>query len=627
MGRGSCQELGLVSAVIAAALLVACPAPEEPTACPIGQVQDIDTGECVPEHCGAEVWGLVERTGETIHVAPWGDDSWDGSERWPYRTIQQGADEAGDAGGGLVAVAAGAFVENLELDGDHDGVEIAGRCAELVIIDGSGEEEPGVRITGGELGIRGVTVTAGEVGVLVVRPGFSAAPEVQVEQVVVAGNVWFGLVAVGAGTAVDLEDATIRDTLPLPDGTIGGGIGAQKGARLVARGLLLEGNHDVGLAAFDAGTSVELENATIRDTLPLPDGTGGRGLHVQEAASLVAEDLLVERNREAGLVATDTGTTVNLDNATIRDTQPRPDGRDGLGVSVEAGASLVARGLLLEGNHDLGLLARDSGTTVDLDETRITGTQAAADSAGGSGIAVQDDASLSALGLEVQDNEGPGLYVVTGGTLEAWDAALERNSFASAVVMGGGRVTLHGGMVSGSTLQPSEGGGVGVFGWDLVGLPDIEVDGVAFSNLAGPALYLRGPGRYVMRDCKVQDSGSWPLPGGVLAVEGVEPWHEVGDTGVFSGLLLEGNTFSDLSSDAILLDSSSATLDLHPETGQPNTFSNLEGVPLVWQRCDGVEDPEILDGSVGDPACEPVPRTLGPLLEYRLWLAEVEPLE
>ena len=570
MGRGTHQGLGFAAAV-AAILLVACQPPPPPV-CPVGQVQDVDTEECVPEHCGSEPWGLIERTGDTIHVAPWGDDDWDGSERWPYRTIQQGADEAGDEGGGLVAVAAGTYVENLELDQDHNGVEIAGRCLELVVIDGSGAEAPGVQVTRGELRLRSVTVTGGQFGVRVEKTGFGGSAEVDLEEVALVRNLVVGLGVGGAGAAVEANGCEVLGTLPAEDGNLGRGVEVAYGARLVAWGLRLEGNHDVGLRAVQAGTTVDLVDATVRDTQPLPDGTNGPGIVVQD------------------------------------------------------GASLVARGLLLEGNHGIGLGAKDTGTRVDLETTRITGTWPPVDGAAGFGILVQQAASVTALDLQVEDNGGPGLYLVESGELQAWNASLLRNGFAGAVVLSG-HLALHGGTVSGSAPHPSEGGGAGVFGWDMWGFPDIEIEGVAFFDLPGPALYVRGPGRYRMRDCDVREAGTWPwLPGGVLAVEGVQPWYDdFGNT--FIGLFLAGNTFSDLASDAILLDSSSATLVLHPSTGLPNTFADLDGEPLVWQRCEDVLAPEILDGSIPDPVCEPVPRGLGPLLEYRLWLAEVEPLE
>lgn len=179
--------------------------------------------------------------------------------------------------------------------------------------------------------------------------------------------------------------------------------------------------------------------------------------------------------------------------------------------------------------------------------------------------------------------------------------------------------------MSESTFHPSEGGGVGVFSWDVAGPSDVEVKDVAFSGLAGPALYLRGAGRYVMRGCDVQDAGTWPwLPGGVLAMEGVEPWHDPDGAGHLTGLLLEGNSFGEQPGDAILLDGSSGTLASDPGTGLPNTFEDLQGEPLIWQACGGVPAPEVLDGSLAVPSCASPPRSLGPPLVYDPYLFDVE---
>ena len=67
----------------------------------------------------------------------------------PFDRIQEAADALGSDGGGGVAIAGGTYVENLELDAAHEGVVLAGRCAELVTIDGSGADEPGIAVVGG----------------------------------------------------------------------------------------------------------------------------------------------------------------------------------------------------------------------------------------------------------------------------------------------------------------------------------------------------------------------------------------------------------------------------------------------------------------------------------------------
>ena len=104
-------------------LLAACVDPTAPATasagCPAGEF--LDGEACVPYSCGTGTWSDVEGD---YFVGP-GD------------SIQSAADEAGAAGGGVVAVAAGAYVESLVLTEAHDGVQIAGRCAEMVVIDGS----------------------------------------------------------------------------------------------------------------------------------------------------------------------------------------------------------------------------------------------------------------------------------------------------------------------------------------------------------------------------------------------------------------------------------------------------------------------------------------------------------
>ena len=832
------------TALLAALPWLACAKPAEPPACPEHEVEDEVAGECVPEACGTGEWGSLERDGDTIHVATRGDDRWDGSELRPYATIQKGADEAGDAGGGLVAVAAGTYVENLVLDHDHDGVEITGRCRELVTIDGSGAEEPGVDISGGTITIRDLTVAGGNAGLWLIGSGgpggsarvrlvrvsldhnrspgllvagsgatveaeeltvrwtepseegtpgggvevwdgaaFSATglladgndytglvaanPGTTVElhgarilgtrtrpdgtsgrginiqdgaalsatdlllegnhetglyasnpgttvdlqatrildtqtlpdgtsgrgvevrdgaalsatDLLLEGNHDTGLVAANPGTTVVLQAARILNTQPLPNGTFGRGVEVRDGAFLSAADLLLEGNHDIGLVAAHSGTTVVLQAARIADTRALPDGTSGRGINIQDGADFSATDLLLEGshevglyawgagttvvlqdarvldtrflpdgtkghgvevlngaafsatdlllqgNHEAGLLAAIPGTTVVLQGARILDTQPRPDGAGGEGLAVQDGAALSATDLILSGNHNVGLYASDPGTVVDLVNTRVAGTRSSVDLRTGVGLGVQLGASLAATGIEVEGNDGPGAYVF-GGAAQLADFFLLGNGFAGAAVLGGA-LTLEAGAISGSIPHSGAGGGVGVFAWNTDVLADLRVTGVVFSDLPGTALYLRGPGRYVMAGCDVSGTGTWPsLAGGVLAVDGVGPWDPLGGPdGNGPGLLLQGNNFSGLSADAILLDGSSATLAPDSATGEANLFSDLAGEPLFFQRCGEASLPEIQDGSPVDPSCRSGARPLGPLLEYLLQIVETEPVE
>jgi len=147
---------------------------DDDDACDDGYVDD--GGECVPENCGVGPWGNLPVTPDTVYVDGEATDGGDGSEAAPLDTIGAGMDAAGAAGGGLVAVARGTYLENVLLGDEHQNVELAGRCLELVTLDasGGGEEAQGFFVQVAQMGsdpiaVSGLTVTgAPDVGIAVV---------------------------------------------------------------------------------------------------------------------------------------------------------------------------------------------------------------------------------------------------------------------------------------------------------------------------------------------------------------------------------------------------------------------------------------------------------------------------
>ena len=315
--------------LVAVVWLASC-SPELDVPCP-GQLLD-ETGEeplCVPEACGIGPWG--NEADADLFVAAEAREG-DGSQERPFRRIQDAADAMGAEGGGVVAIAGGTCVENLELDAAHDGVVLAGRCAELVTIDGSGAEEPGIWARGGSLEVRGVTVTGGELGIAVMRAAGPGGPvNFVLRSSVLEGNRDIGLAVEGVGVSVEAVAATVRATASNADGNFGRGVNIEAGASLDATDLLIEGCRGVGLFASNPGTAAVLSGTVVRGTRPRADGTGGRGVGVQDGASVGATDLLLEGNHEFGLFAENPGTTVVLSGAVVRDTQTRADGAGGWG--------------------------------------------------------------------------------------------------------------------------------------------------------------------------------------------------------------------------------------------------------------------------------------------------------
>ncbi len=413
------------------------PDPDTYPYCDTGYLDD--DGECVPVACGTGTWGNLDVDENTVYVDITAAEGGDGSEVAPFTSIQDGLDAAGDADGGMVAVAAGSYPETLELDRRYDGVHLAGRCRDLVVLDASvgdestpgidvdakssevevsgvtvsGSHYPGVRVGSGTMTIRNSAVVESEyTGVGAYQAGIHATA-LTLEACKVRGNNTVGVAAYGSGTTVALRDTNIEDTQPDEYGELGFGIEIYDGARLDAEGCEVRRNSSAGVLAFGFGTSVTLRETIIEDTQPIKEENDGQGIYVYDDASLEAESCEVRGNTSAGVVALGSGTSVTLRATTIEGTQPEENGERGYGIKVHGGASLNADSCAVRGNTTAGLFTLDSGSSVTLRETSIEDSQPRASGEHGYGILVQDGASLEAEHCEVERNTAKGV-VVTG---------------------------------------------------------------------------------------------------------------------------------------------------------------------------------------------------------------------
>ncbi|MCO4773817.1 MAG: right-handed parallel beta-helix repeat-containing protein [Deltaproteobacteria bacterium] len=785
--------LGLVVGLLALGGSPAgCAAPEPSAECPPDRVLDaVDADDlgCVVVDCGTGPWGDIEATEDTLFVAPWGDDPDDGGtgtmER-PFKRVRDGAAAAADAGGARVGVAAGTYEENIDLF-EAEGVELVGRCAERVVIDGGRNPTPTVLVGTGAATLRRLTLTGGEIGVHVV--GGLAGSEFLGEQLAILENRTIGAVFESPGGSSELRDTIVRGTLPGPDGDFGRGlyvgfgasleasgllveenlqtgiyvtgegstldlrdsvvrsiqpsagadaargldatrdsisqvrncvfegtqgaairaaeravvevedtvvssappvalvdmtgIQVQSGARVTARRMTLRENVGHGVSVFDATSRLEISDSTISDTLRREDAGLGFGGEVFAGGTLVASGLVIERSSSNGLLLSDLGTSIDLSDVSIQDTMglgPLP----GWGVRVMAGASLVASELHIEGTAGLGMLVTGDDTLVQLTDASVTGTRPTSDGSMGRGIDVSDHGALIATrllldnntdvgllidGLEVleegelfqytpvelyesqvsntragpqnlsagvvaqsrarltaddltiTENDGPGIFLAgTVPSVRLTNSTLTDNLFAGVANLGGS-INLWDSTVSGTRPHPAEGGGAGVFAHALTWWPSVTLRNVLFTDLPGPALYARGEGIYGLIGCEVTDTGTWPsMPGGVLARDGA-------GLEVFYHLRIQGNDFHDLHGDAIVLEASAADIDEDYDTGLPNTFSGIPGTPLFVQCGADTTPTTVGDGSGLDPTCRSSARPLGPPLQYFIRPVETDVAE
>ena len=351
------------------------PAPDTDPDCDTGYFDN--DGECVPAACGTGTWGNLVVDESTVYVDIAAAEGGDGSEAAPFTSIQEGLDAAGDADGGMVAVAAGTYPETLVLDRGHDGVHLAGRCKELVVIDaGVGDESTAgieVYVNSSEVEVSGVTVSGSQYAGVLVGSGV-----VMIEDSEIVGNEYSGIVAYQSGL---YETSLFVESCMVAENTV------------------------AGVIATGSSTTFTLRETIVRDSLADEDGATGFGIWVYGGASLEAEACDVLRNGTAGVLAYESGSMVTLRETTIHDTWPDEASGSGYGIWIATGASLAVEACEFSGNTAVGVNAADAGTTVSLREATIKDTQSS-ETWGGYGIQISGGASLTAESCEFSGNRG-----------------------------------------------------------------------------------------------------------------------------------------------------------------------------------------------------------------------------
>jgi hypothetical protein len=329
-------------------------------------------------------------------------------------------DEAVNAAapGSLLALALGTYDAAVAPDGSA----LVGACVSGTVIAPAAENPDlgAIELTGSNATLVANLTLSGNHEGLVARGGATGvSPEHIIRDVTIVGVINRGL-HVTTGSAVDARLLRVDNTRPHPvDQTRGRGIQVDYAASLTLTGATLRNNHDVGIYAIDAGTSVSASRVLVEDTQPdASDQNFGWGIAVLSGASLTLTGATLRNNHQVGLCASDTGTTVSATGLLVEDTQPQAsDQMRGRGMDVEAGASLILTRATLRNNHDIGLIASGSGSTVEASGLLVEDTQPqASDQTGGRGIYAQDGASLTLTGATLRNNHDLGIFVADPDT-------------------------------------------------------------------------------------------------------------------------------------------------------------------------------------------------------------------
>jgi hypothetical protein len=322
-------------------------------ACPADSAHFVGEQTCarVGEACPADGWPAALPAGRTVFyvqvgAAPGGD----GSRARPFGTLAQAL--SGGGAGNVIALSAGGHETGVALPAN---TVLLGACVgQTTLTLPPGSTSPAiVYATAPGVEVRSVRVTGPKVGLAVAGAGASLLAE----DVVVEAATGIGwLVQMNAtGTGRNL---VIRGTLAQPTGSLGHGLHVVDGSTVTLTRAVVEGNRTTGVFVYGSGAHVTLTRTAVLDTRVADnDGSGGRGVWINNLASARLEDCTVERNTSSAVEALP-GTTLTLSSVVARDTRAGRN-QPGHGVWVD-GAQLTARRLRTEGNAGLGVSVQGS---------------------------------------------------------------------------------------------------------------------------------------------------------------------------------------------------------------------------------------------------------------------------
>ncbi len=261
-------------------------------------------------------------------------------------------------------------------------------------------------------------------------------------------------IVVAEVAVADPEDET-------PDGRRGAGLDVESGSRVELTRVRIERSADFGVTLAGNGLQEPLEavlrDLVVADGgRGSSDGTGW-GLVVLEGAHLVLERAALERNLDialvvGGLAADEVGTVAEVADLAIRDTESHPVyPTRGRGAVVQDGGRLTGARLLLEDNREYGLVVMGqteaAPAVAELEHVTIRRTRPAAcgELPPTDARACLDDAGRTLAA-------GTGLGVKDGGRARLRHLHVSDSSLAGVFVAGEGRADLRQGQVTGNEV-------------------------------------------------------------------------------------------------------------------------------------------------------------------------------
>jgi hypothetical protein len=268
--------------------------------------------------------------------------------------------------------------------------------------------------------------------------------ELTVHRGEIAGNRGGGAVAIEA--TMRLEDVVVRATgaEAQADGLDGWGVIAFHGGHIEADRLLVDENAGVGVMA-DFGSTLEIADLTVRHTAASLDGTLGRGLLVQDESEARLTRVLLEGNRELAMCAYGAGTIMAIEDLEIRGTHSNAD--DGIGgqaFSIQDGAQVTLARALFSQNREAALSVVGRDATLVAEDVAIESTleracaqNVCAGYGAGVGVVVEEHGYLDLTRFSIKGSPLAGVQLAGGGEADLTEGAIVSNLIGANVQTAG----------------------------------------------------------------------------------------------------------------------------------------------------------------------------------------------
>ena len=373
-----------------------------------------DTCQPLGDPCPAGDWPEIppEVTGNRVYVLA-GAVNGDGTQGAPFGTIGEAIDAA--AAGDVVAIGAGIYPELVSITKD---LTLWGKCVTETVISapdpGGGLNAGAVRVPlAARVSLRNLQITGEQYGLVL---NWDMA-QVSLEGVWVHQATQAGINA-QLGTLI-LRDVLVDSTKANAAGLEGMGIVASSGVRLTASATTLEHNRYVGLRSFTPGTTLDLQDLVIRNTeSQQADASYGRGLEIGFGVQAVINRGLFEYNHELAVMVTSANASLQLQDALVRYTRYSDfDGSGGMGVWVQYGATATLARVLLERNRYNAIGVDGEGTDLQLEDVAVLDTRTDYDDEFlGRAALVERGANMGCRRCLFEESRAVGITVIDAGT-------------------------------------------------------------------------------------------------------------------------------------------------------------------------------------------------------------------